>query len=318
MTLAGIPLTSNLFLAPMAGYTDSPFRRICRGTGAGFTFSELISAEALVRRHKKTLAMIRFAPAERPYAIQIFGRTAAMISHAAQVAEEYSPDSIDINMGCSVAKVMSGGAGAGLLRDPNLVYDVVNDTVKSVKLPVSAKIRLGQTEKTRNYRDVVNAIQDAGGAWVTVHGRTSSQKYSGRADWDTIAEIASFAKIPVIGNGDIRSHADALEKIKRSGVFGAMIGRASVGNPWIFDSYVPSHIEVINMAIDHLTMMLDYYGDHGLVISRKLIVRYLHGFRNASHLRGMVVHSTSSAWVLDLLESMKGMDLESEPPSDKL
>lgn len=312
MTLAGIPLTSNLFLAPMAGYTDSPYRIISRNKGAGMVFSELISADALVRRHRKTLAMIHFVAPERPYVIQVFGRSAAMISHGAQIAEEYSPDAIDINMGCSVTKVMGGGAGAGLLRDPNIVYDVVNDTVKSVKLPVSVKIRLGLSEKTKNYRDVINAIQDAGGSWVTVHGRTASQKYSGRADWDTIAEIASFAKIPVIGNGDIHSHADAVEKIKQCGVFGAMIGRASIGNPWIFGTHVPSRHEIIEQAIEHLKMMLEYYGEKGLVISRKLIVRYLHGFRNASHLRGMVVHSTSSQWVLDLLESMKDMDLELE------
>ena len=299
--LAGIQLKSPVLLAPMAGYTDSPFRRIALDYGAGMVFTELISADGIVRRNRKTLDMMKFHEEERPLGIQIFGSDPAIMADAAGYVETLSPDCIDINMGCSAPKVCNNGKGAGLLRDPELVSRIAGAVAGAVTLPVSAKIRLGWDVNSMNYAEVMHALVEAGISFVTVHGRTRAQKYGGEADWESIAEIAQNAPVPVIGNGDIQSHGDAVEKLETTGCEAVMIGRDAQGNPWVFSSREPDMDERLSVIRRHYQMMLEEHGDYGVVLMRKHVVKYIHGVRNATKVRTGLIHAETMEEVDKLL-----------------
>lgn len=238
MKIAHIDLGERpVVLAPMEDVTDRSFRRICKEQGASATYSEFVSADALIRSIAATTRKLSIDPGERPTAIQIYGRDVVSMVEAARLVEEAGPDFIDINFGCPVKKVAHKGAGAGMLRNIPLMLEITREVVKAVRLPVTVKTRLGWDCNNIIIADLAEQLQDCGIAALTVHGRTRSQMYTGEADWETIARVKENPRmtIPLIGNGDITSGEKAREAFDRYGVDGIMVGRASIGAPWIFN-----------------------------------------------------------------------------------
>lgn len=223
-------------LAPMEDVTDASFRLICKEMGADMTYSEFVSADALIRNIAATTRKLEIHPAERPTAIQIYGRDADSMVEAARIVEQARPDIIDINFGCPVKKVAGKGAGAGMLRDIPKMLEITTAVVKAVNLPVTVKTRLGWDHDNRIIVTLAEQLQDCGIAALTVHGRTRSQMYTGSADWEMIARVKENPRlhIPLIGNGDICSGDDARRAFHTYGVDGIMVGRASIGAPWVF------------------------------------------------------------------------------------
>lgn len=231
-------------LAPMEDVTDRSFRLLCKEQGADMTYSEFVSADALIRNIASTTRKLSIDPAERPTAIQIYGRDPATMAEAARIAEGARPDIIDINFGCPVKKVAGKGAGAGLLRDIPTMLAITRAVVDAVKVPVTVKTRLGWDYDNRIIVELAEQLQDCGIRALTVHGRTRSQMYTGSADWEMIARVKENPRltIPVIGNGDITTPSQAAEAFTRYGVDGVMVGRASIGAPWIF-RYMKAAVE---------------------------------------------------------------------------
>lgn len=238
MKIAGLDLGERpVMLAPMEDVTDASFRLICKELGADMTYSEFVSADALIRNIAATTRKLAIDPRERPTAIQIYGREVGSMVEAARMVEEAAPDVIDINFGCPVKKVAGKGAGAGMLRDIPKMLEITRAVVDAVKLPVTVKTRLGWDHESKVIVTLAEQLQDCGIAALTVHGRTRSQMYTGEADWEMIARVKENPRltIPVIGNGDIDSSQKVLEAFDRYGVDGVMVGRAAIGNPWIFN-----------------------------------------------------------------------------------
>jgi len=302
-----IKLNSPLVLAPIAGFTDSVFRKICVKHGCSLTFTELISSNGIVRNNRKTTAMLKFTEIERPIAIQIFGNEPEVMAEAASIVETFSPDMIDINMGCPARKVCGSESGAFLLRDPILINKITTEVVKNVKIPVSAKIRTGWDDNSKNYRDVVKALEDGGISMITVHGRTRLQQYTGYADWEIIEEISSISSVPVIGNGDIKTYKQGIELLKNSGCSAVMIGRGAIGNPWIFSGHSPSIQEIKNQIKEHLFLMIEEYGEFGIKLMRKHIVKYIHGIKNAALLRSRILQSMDIDEIIGTLDMLEGI-----------
>lgn len=225
-----------VMLAPMEDVTDASFRLICKEMGADMVYTEFVSADALIRNIAATTRKLHISDAERPTAIQIYGREVEPMVEAARLAREANPDIIDINFGCPVKKVAGKGAGAGLLRTPDKMLEITRAVVRAVDIPVTVKTRLGWDHDSRIIVELAEQLQDCGIAALTVHGRTRSQMYTGTADWEMIARVKENPRltIPVIGNGDITSGEQALEAFRHYGVDGIMVGRASIGAPWIF------------------------------------------------------------------------------------
>ena len=225
-----------LFLAPMSGFSDIAFRRLCKENGADVLVSEFVQSEPLIRERERTWRDVDFTPSQRPMGIQIFGSVPESMARAAQLLEErLRPDFIDINFGCPARKVVDTNAGSGLLRDLPLMEKIARAVAKSVSAtPVTAKMRLGWDSETLVHVDAARRLEDAGMRAIAVHGRTKSQGYSGEADWEKIAEVVRAVSVPVVGNGDIRDAETALRRRRESGVAGLMIGRGALGNPWIF------------------------------------------------------------------------------------
>lgn len=225
-----------VMLAPMEDVTDESFRLICKEFGADMTYTEFVSADALIRNIAATTRKLAINPAERPTAIQIYGREVGPMVEAAKIVEQACPDILDINFGCPVKKVAGKGAGAGMLRDIPKMLEITRAVVDAVKLPVTVKTRLGWDHNSKIIVELAEQLQDCGIAAITVHGRTRSQMYTGEADWETIARVKDNPRltIPVIGNGDITTPERVAEAFDRYGVDGVMVGRASIGAPWIF------------------------------------------------------------------------------------
>jgi nifR3 family TIM-barrel protein len=225
-----------VMLAPMEDVTDQSFRLICKELGADMTYSEFVSADALIRNIAATTRKLHIEDAERPTAIQIYGREVEPMVEAAKMVEAANPDVLDINFGCPVKKVAGKGAGAGMLRDIPKMLEITREVVKAVKVPVTVKTRLGWDHENRIIVDLAEQLQDCGIQALTVHGRTRSQMYTGEADWEMIARVKENPRlhIPLIGNGDITTPEKLVEAFNRYGVDGVMVGRAAIGNPWIF------------------------------------------------------------------------------------
>lgn len=225
-----------VMLAPMEDVTDQSFRLICKELGADMTYSEFVSADALIRNIAATTRKLHIEPAERPTAIQIYGREVVPMVEAARIVEAAHPDVLDINFGCPVKKVAGKGAGAGMLRDIPRMLEITREVVKAVNLPVTVKTRLGWDHNQKIIVDLAEQLQDCGIQAITVHGRTRSQMYTGEADWEMIARVKENPRlrIPVIGNGDITTPERLVEAFDRYGVDGVMVGRAAIGNPWVF------------------------------------------------------------------------------------
>ena len=225
-----------VFLAPMEDVTDISFRLLCKEFGADMVYTEFISSDALIRHVNKTQTKLEVSDEERPVAIQIYGKEVDAMVEAARICEEACPDIIDLNFGCPVKKVASKGAGAGMLRNPGQMLAITREVVKAVRIPVTVKTRLGWDNDSKIIVDLAEQLQDCGIAALTIHGRTRAQMYSGEADWTLIGEVKNNPRmqIPVIGNGDLHSPEKCREAFDRFGVDAVMIGRASIGCPWIF------------------------------------------------------------------------------------
>ena len=280
-----------VILAPLEDITDSAFRTVCRKHGADMVYTEFVSSEALVRSAVKSSNKMLFDESERPIGIQIFGNSPEAMKNAALLAEEQNPELIDINFGCPVRKVAMKGAGAALLTDIPLMIAITREVVNAVKLPVTVKTRLGWDESSKVIVDVAERLQDVGIQALTIHGRTRAQMYAGEADWTLIGEVKNNPrmKIPIIGNGDVNSPEKALEMSNRYGVDALMIGRAAIGNPWIFNqikSYIrnrelieqPLLPERIAVSLDHLKLAIQKKGEHkGIIEMRKHYAGYFKG-----------------------------------------
>lgn len=297
MQISEILKNNPLVLAPMAGITDFPFRRICREQGAGLLFSEMVSVEALIRDHKRTQSMLHTNEAERPVVFQIFGSKPASMAEAAHIVSQGNADFIDINMGCPVPKILKSGAGSALLRDLGLAREIMAAVVGASKVPVLVKIRLGWDAKSIVALDMAQAAESAGVAAVTVHGRTKAQGFSGRADWDMIRKVKKSVTIPIIGNGDVRTGQDARRMLDETGCDGVMIGRAIQGNPWIFreaKQYLetgvqpapPTPAERKDVMLRHLEDVISLLGaDFGIREMRKHLCWYTKGLHGGAEFR---------------------------------
>lgn len=302
MQLQELLKSNPLVLAPMAGISDFPFRRICKELGAGIVFSEMVSVEALIREHKRTRSMLHSDPAERPVVFQIFGSRPASMAEAAHIVSQGDADFIDINMGCPVPKILKSGAGAALLRDLGLAKEIMAAVVGASKVPVLVKMRLGWDAKSIVAVDMAQAAESAGIAGVTVHARTKAQGFSGSADWDMIGIVKKSVGIPVIGNGDVRSAEDAKRMIDETRCDGVMIGRATQGYPWIFreartfleTGLAPGHPspqERQAIMLRHLNDMVDLLGEMvGVREMRKHLCWYTKGLHGAADFRTKINH----------------------------
>lgn len=280
-----------LLLAPLAGVSDHPFRRLAQNNGADLTYVEMISATALNYRNKKTLEMLARHPSEEVLGVQVTGRNPEELKEAITTLDRMNFDTIDINMGCPVAKVVNAGCGSALIKDPNLVFRIVSAARSATSKPLSVKIRLGWDQRSRNYLEVADAIASAGADWLTVHGRTRCDDYSVPVDLRAIKEIKTRLNIPVIGNGNLFTHDDIELMQEASGVDGFMISRGSLGNPWLFsakESQSGVSLESwLNTILTHLSWQKETYGarNFGAVTMRKHFLWYLKGWPGAKKIR---------------------------------
>ncbi len=288
-SIGGVTIPGRLLLAPMDGFTDSPFRSMCKEHGAALCTSEFINGIDMMYGHPHLKNQLVFQDNERPFCYQIFDDDPQRLLDAGIKLAERKPDLMDINMGCSARSVSNRGAGAGLLRDPEKIKQIACSLVREVPVPVTAKIRLGWDDRSRNYLEVAKILEDCGISAITVHARTRKQGYQGTADWDAIAEVKTYASIPVIGNGDVRNVEDALRLINHTSCDAVMIGRASLGNPWVFEGKTRENIsngELFDVMVQHLQRMTEMYSPRiGTILFRKHLARYLSEHLLSSEIR---------------------------------
>jgi tRNA-dihydrouridine synthase B len=276
-----LEIHGDLVLAPMDGFSDSPFRGICRKMGSAFSYSEFINAVDVIEHHPELEERISFEENERPIFYQLFDSDPKRIVKAAILLSQRSPDGIDINLGCSVRRVSGRGAGAGLLKEPDKIAQIFRLLTSELDIPITGKIRLGWDDSTLNYLEIAQIIQDNGGKMVAVHARTKKDAFHGDVNLAAIAEIKHNLSIPVIGNGDVKTPLD-IERMKELTQCDAvMIGRGAIGNPWIFqkrDCNFVDKVEKIRTITNHLNRMIRYYGQQrGLLLFRKHLKQYLVG-----------------------------------------
>ncbi|MDZ7738862.1 MAG: tRNA dihydrouridine synthase DusB [Bacteroidales bacterium] len=308
-----------LFLAPMEDITDPSFRSICKHYGADFMYTEFISSDGLIRDGVKSVRKLAINDSERPIGIQIYGHIIESMVEAARIAEAAGPELIDINFGCPVKKIAKRGAGSGMMKNVPLMVEMTDAVIKAVKLPVTVKTRLGWDEDNKNIADIAERLQDIGIAAITIHGRTRSQMYKGNADWRLIGEVKNNPKIniPVIGNGDIDGPERAEFAYKRYGVDGVMIGRATVGRPWIFRDikhYLetgetlppPSLDEIVDLAILHLKKSIEYKeGNRAIFEMRRHLSNYFKGLPHFRETRLKLLTTTDVEEILSILEFIR-------------
>lgn len=299
LKIGNVELDNNVFLAPMAGITDRPFRIICKEFGPGLVFTEMVSSKGLYYKDSKTDLLLNMEDEKRPVAVQIFGNDVEAMKYAAEYVSEFA-DIVDINMGCPAPKVVKNGDGSKLLLNLDLVEEIVREVVKYSKVPVTVKIRKGWDANNIVAVEAAKRIEKAGASAITIHGRTRDEFYSGNADWDIIKQVKQSVSIPVIGNGDIKSKEDAIRMFEQTGVDGIMIGRAALGNPWIFreviaglgeDSEIKnvSNEEKLNIILKHIDLEVQEKGEITAVKEmRKHISWYIKNCKEASKFRDIV------------------------------
>ena len=308
-----------LLLAPMEDVSDPPFRALCKEQGADVVYTEFISSEGLIRNAAKSTKKLDIYTKERPVGIQIFGSNLESMLGAVDIVERTNPDIIDINYGCPVKKVVCKGAGAGILKDIPLMVSLTKEIVERTKLPVTVKTRLGWDEKTIKIVEVAERLQDVGIKAISIHGRTRSQMYKGFADWTKIAEIKNNPRmhIPVFGNGDVNTPEKAKEMRDEYGLDGAMIGRASIGNPWFFDQvkhYLrtgekrqePTIAGRAEMAIRHLKMAIEWKGEIlGVLETRRHYSNYFKGIANFKDTKSRILNEKNPETIIKELKAVK-------------
>jgi nifR3 family TIM-barrel protein len=296
---------SKLVLSPMAGYSDSPYRKLCREMGSAISISEFVSTEHLFRSHPGAIKLFRYEEPERPVVFQVFGNDPEIIVRGVSRVLHLNPDGIDVNMGCSVKNVSGRGSGAGLLRCPDKSRTIISRLVAETGLPISAKIRLGWDHDSLNYMEFSEMLESEGVWAIAVHGRTRQMAYTGSADWERIGEIARARKIPIFGNGDVKTPNEAYERIKTYGVAGVYIGRAAIGNPWIFsgiDKADLSYAQRLPVILRHLDDMAKFYGDAlAAVLMRKHLTQYTRDLPVYSTLKPEMYRKTSAVELKDFL-----------------
>ncbi|HEX2920273.1 MAG TPA: tRNA dihydrouridine synthase DusB [Bacteroidales bacterium] len=329
MNFAGINLPDQpLFLAPMEDITDPSFRMVCKKLGADMMYTEFISSDGLIRDGAKSVKKLDIYDYERPIGIQLYGHLVGAMVEAAQIAEEANPQIIDINFGCPVKKIANRGAGSGMLRNIPLMLEMTESIVKTVKLPVTVKTRIGWDDDCKNIVEVAEMLQDIGIQGLTIHGRTRAQMYKGQADWTLIGAVKNNPrmKIPIIGNGDIDGPVKSKEMFERYGVDGIMVGRATVGRPWIFRDirhYLstgeilqePTVAEKADIALFHLEKSLEFKDGRSAIFEmRRHLSNYFKGLPHFKETRLKLLTAPEADEVKMLIQSIKNQwgDFRSE------
>lgn len=304
-------------LAPMAGVSDLAYRVIARRMGAALVTTEMVSSRGLHHRNEKTWEMMKLDPSEHPVSLQLFGNDPDVMAEAALCAEKAGADMVDVNMGCPMLKVVKNGDGSALMKDVPRAAAIVRAMVRAVSIPVTVKMRIGWSRASLNAPELAMAVEEAGAAAVTVHGRTKEELYSGRADWGEIRRVAEAVSIPVWGNGDVTDGPSAKALMEETGCAGVAVGRAAWGNPWIFrevNAYLergeilppPTREERLSMAEEHLRGLVAEKGEYIAVREmRAHASHYFHGLPRATALRREIMRAESEAVFLALLESYK-------------
>ncbi len=316
--IGNVEISNQVVLAPMAGITNSAYRRICKEMGVGLVYAEMVSDKAIVYNNKKTIDLLYMTEEERPISQQIFGSDVDSFVEAAKFIErKMKPDIIDINMGCPVPKVaVRAQAGSALLKNPDKIYEVVKNVVNNVSVPVTVKIRSGWDSKHINAVEVAKICEKAGASAICIHPRTRSQGYSGKADWNIIKEVVNNVSIPVIGNGDIKSPEDAKKMLDDTGCTAVMIGRGLLGNPWLIKNTIsylsnekyelPSELDRIDMALHHLNYLKELKNDKVAALEiRNHIAWYLKGIAGSNEIKNIIFKTTNINDIINILEKFK-------------